>query len=397
MKILVIAPTPFFADRGTHIRVLEEALALEKRGHQITIATYHIGRDVRGEVKTGIDIRRVLRLLFWYQKLEAGPDWQKIILDIMLIRKVFYLARTQRPRVIHAHLHEGVLIGWIVRNLLFWREIKLVADFHGSLVREMESHGYLKNAFIKPIFKFLEKFISRLGDRAIASSWENSQIIGKSRKVNDVLTVPDGVNLDRFRALPPKADLKKELKLPMDRKIVVYSGALIKNKGINLLFKAIKLIAKKRKDAYFIIAGFPGKSAENFVRANNLRGDVRIISPLNYFDLPRILAAGDIAVDPKDSAVRQASGKILQYMGAGLPIVCFNKKNNRKYLGSGAYFSPEVSGQGLARGIIFFLDNPEEARKKGRIAAERAKFFGWERSAEKIEEIYKRVKSSSSL
>jgi hypothetical protein len=32
LKILMIAPTPFFADRGTHIRILEEALALRRRG-----------------------------------------------------------------------------------------------------------------------------------------------------------------------------------------------------------------------------------------------------------------------------------------------------------------------------------------------------------------------------
>jgi len=64
-----------------------------------------------------------LRLLFWYKKISAGPDWQKIILDILLIRKTFFLARTQKPDIIHGHLHEGVLIGWIVKKLLFWRNI----------------------------------------------------------------------------------------------------------------------------------------------------------------------------------------------------------------------------------------------------------------------------------
>ncbi|NCO98356.1 glycosyltransferase family 4 protein, partial [bacterium] len=83
MKILVIAPTPFFSDRGTHIRILEEALALEKLGHQVTIVTYHIGKDINTEIDTKIDVRRIRRLLFWYKKLEAGPDWQKVLLDIM--------------------------------------------------------------------------------------------------------------------------------------------------------------------------------------------------------------------------------------------------------------------------------------------------------------------------
>ena len=48
MKILVIAPTPFFADRGCHIRIYEEARALIKKGHKIDIYTYHNGRDIKG-------------------------------------------------------------------------------------------------------------------------------------------------------------------------------------------------------------------------------------------------------------------------------------------------------------------------------------------------------------
>ena len=140
LKVLVVAPPPFFADRGTHIRILEEALALEALGHEVTIATYHIGSDIPEALGSRIDVRRIRRLLFWYQKLEAGPDWQKIVLDLLLIKKTLFLARTKRPDIIHGHLHEGVLIGWIVQKLLFWRGIKLVGDFHGSLVKEMVSH-----------------------------------------------------------------------------------------------------------------------------------------------------------------------------------------------------------------------------------------------------------------
>ena len=161
MKILVIAPTPFFADRGTHIRILEESLALEKLGHEITIVTYHIGKDIQSEVETNIDIRRIRRWLFWYTKLEAGPDWQKILLDLLLIRKALYLAYVQRPDIIHAHIHEGVALGWIVQKCLFWRKIKLVADFHGSLTKEMVSHSYLNGGLGECVVAGPVKFLRR--------------------------------------------------------------------------------------------------------------------------------------------------------------------------------------------------------------------------------------------
>ena len=69
MRILIIAPTPFFADRGCHVRILEEARALMALGRQVTICTYHNGRDING-----IDARRIVKIP-WYSKLSAGPSF----------------------------------------------------------------------------------------------------------------------------------------------------------------------------------------------------------------------------------------------------------------------------------------------------------------------------------
>jgi glycosyltransferase involved in cell wall biosynthesis len=391
MKILVIAPTPFFADRGTHIRILEEALALEKIGHKITIATYHIGKDIDRSVKTKIDLRRIRRLLFWYKKLEAGPDWQKILLDIMLIRKAFYLARTQKPDIIHCHLHEGTLIGWIVKKCLFWRKMKLVADFHGSLTKEMVSHSYLSGGLLKSIFKRVEWQIDNLGDSAIASSWELTEEIKKIRKRGDVQTILDGVNISHYEKLPTKEFLKKEFELPLNKVIVTYTGALIINKGISYFLDSIPKVIEKNKEVFFVIAGFPIEETEKYIKEKKLENFVRIISPLSYFELPKILMASDIAIDPKDSSTNQASGKILQYMAAGLPVVCFNRENNRKYLEDGAFYAKEISANALADSIILAIEEKEEAKFKGIKNKERAKIFSWDLSAEKISKLYEKI------
>jgi glycosyltransferase involved in cell wall biosynthesis len=389
MKILVIAPTPFFADRGTHIRILEEALALEKLGHQITIATYHIGKDVDREIETKIDVRRIRRLLFWYKKLEAGPDWQKIILDLMLVRKAFYLARTQKPDVIHGHLHEGALIGWIVKTALFWRKMKLVVDFHGSLTKEMVSHSYLSGGILKSIFKRVEKLIDNLGSYAITSSDENTEEIKGIRLDKKVQTVLDGVNLNYYENLPSKESLKNEFELPLDKLIVTYTGAMVFNKGIEYLLNAIPKVLEKSQQAYFILAGFPIEQVEKIVNDNNLQASVRIVSPLNYFQLPKLLAASDLAIDPKDSSTRQASGKILQYMGAGLPVICFDRTNNRQYLEEGGIYAKEISADGIADAVLWSMENAQQLEMKGEINRQRIRNFSWDASALKIEHIYK--------
>lgn len=389
-RILVVAPTPFFSDRGTHIRILEEALALEKLGHTITIATYHIGKDIHQDIDTKIDVRRIRRLLFWYKKLEAGPDWQKIILDIMLIRKVFYLARTQKPEIIHGHLHEGVLIGWIVKKILWWRKMRLVADFHGSLTGEMLSHGYLKRG-LKSIFILIENFINKLGDYAIASSWEGLETIRNVRENKDCEVILDGINLDSFDLKESKDSLKTEFELPKDKFIVGYTGGLVKNKGINYLLEAILMVMERRRDVFFYIGGFPAEHVERFISHNMLYNNVRLVSPLDYFQLPEFLAVCDIAVDPKDSDVKQASGKMLNYMAAGLPVVCFDKPNNRNYLGDGGYFCPEMTAKEITNGILHFINRPYEIKEKSEANREKAREFGWNRSGKKIDDIYKKI------
>ena len=112
MRILIIAPTPFFADRGCHVRILEEARALMALGRQVTICTYHNGRDING-----IDARRIVKIP-WYSKLSAGPSFHMLYLDALLLWKVILECLKRRPDIIHAHLHEGALIGKIV-SLLF--------------------------------------------------------------------------------------------------------------------------------------------------------------------------------------------------------------------------------------------------------------------------------------
>ena len=386
MKILTIAPTPFFADRGTHIRILEEARAQVRAGHRVVIATYHIGKDLPEDIGEGIDVRRIRRLLFWYKKLEAGPDWQKVILDLMLIRKAFFLARVEKPDVIHAHLHEGVLIGFLVQKALFWRRMKLIADMHGSLVNEMASHGYLSFPFLKKIFSVLERWINSLGDRAVVSSWENRAAVEKFRS-DRVEVMLDGVDLSYYRSFPDKATLRRRFSLPPDKILLTYTGALIPNKGIAYLLEAIPFICRLSEKVHIVLAGFPAEHAREYIERNRLEKRVTLISPLSYFDLPKLLAASDIGIDPKDSAVSQASGKILQYMGAGLPVVCFDRPNNRKYLAEAGIYAQGVGAHSLTEAVARLLEDEDLRRRAGELSRKRAEEFSWDNGVKVLDKL----------
>ena len=55
-RVLMLAPTPFFSDRGCHVRIYEEAAELGRRGVEVKIVTYPLGLD-----PPGIDVARAAR------------------------------------------------------------------------------------------------------------------------------------------------------------------------------------------------------------------------------------------------------------------------------------------------------------------------------------------------
>jgi len=190
--VVVIAPTPFFADRGCHVRILEETRALIRMGYDLTICTYHIGRDMNG-----IEIRRTIKIP-WYSKLSAGPSIHKIYCDLLLLCTVVRSCLKKSPDIIHAHLHEGVVIGKIA-SLLFGAP--LVADLQGSLTDELVQHTFIKEGgIIFRLFRWAERIITRLPDATLVSSKRGLDSLPAEVRNNGgkAEVIMDGVDTDYF-------------------------------------------------------------------------------------------------------------------------------------------------------------------------------------------------------
>ncbi|MBI2426762.1 MAG: glycosyltransferase [Candidatus Kerfeldbacteria bacterium] len=382
----MIAPTPFFSNRGTHIRIFEEVKALVRRGYTLHIITYHLGENPFHD--SNIRVHRVPALLFWYRKTEAGVSWQKIILDILIILQGTWKALRLRPDIIDAHHHEGVLIGWCITRLLFWRSIRLIGDFHSSLADEMASDGYLSWPPLFRFFRWLERMTSRLPDEAIASSTTYTGALQKMRRGRPTHYVPDGVG--GARSLDNSdSSAHERFHLPRGKVLIVYAGGFQENKGILTLLDAFGIASRKRSDIHLVLAGSPALSIKAHLASRpEFRETVTLVSPLSYHDVPALLGACDIGVDPKEPLVGQASGKILQYMGAGLPIVCYDTPQNREYLGDGGLIVRERSPEKLAEALLALANDPEKRRQMRKESLSRSRTFSWQHTAETIERIY---------
>ena len=363
----MLAPTPFFADRGCHVRILEEARAVTPLGVELRLVTYHIGRDL-----PGFPVDRIPAVP-WYRKLEAGPSWHKPYLDLMLLFKALRVARDFKPQLIHAHIHEGAFIGAILKKLL---RLPLLFDCQGSLTAEISDHGFVRQgSLLQKGFALLERWINLSADFIVTSSGPTAELLVREGVPRErVRTLMDGVDTEAF-APPDRCAvqaLRARLGLPGDRPVVSYLGLLNSYQGVDLLLEAAALLKGQGARVHFLIMGFPEGGYREKAEALGISGMVTFTGRIPYDQAALYLGAGDLAVSPKVS-LTEANGKLFNYIACALPVVVFETPVNREILGDAALYAKYGDAAELA-GAIGRLAGDRELRdelgRRGRARAE---------------------------
>ncbi|MBI5302438.1 MAG: glycosyltransferase family 4 protein [Chloroflexi bacterium] len=395
-RILMIAPTSFFLDYGCHVRILEEARILQTMGHRVKIVTYPLGRNL-----PDLDIERALRIPF-RSRHETGPSRSKLIIDFLLAFKSLTAARRFKPHVIHAHLHEGALIGGVLSRLL---RVPLVFDFQGSLTSEMVDHRFIapRGALFSHA-RAVEWWIDRLPHHILTSSTNAANVLTNDFTVlpDKVTVLSDCVNAETFLPVNNATsalavdELRARLNIPRERKTIVYIGLLAPYRGTDVLLESARQLLERGVNAHFVIAGFPNvEYYQARARELEIAERVSFVGRVPYEDVPLWLSLGDVVVEPKMSAT-EAAGKVLNYMAMGLPVVAFDIPVMREYLGDLGVYAPLGDATAFANQIQALLDDPPRARDLGcALRARVIEKFSWERAGKEIEKVYDALTASA--
>jgi glycosyltransferase involved in cell wall biosynthesis len=383
----MIAPTSFFSDYGGHIRILEETLALQALGHRVTIATYY-----KGDNMPGLVIHRTPPLP-WHADYEVGSSRHKIAFDVYLAAKSLRVGLPLRPDIIHGHMHEGALIGGLLARLL---RVPLVFDFQGGLSGEMIDHGFLKptGRLYRWVYR-LEKFICHLPQAILTSSLRAEDLLANGFAVPPEIIhpLPDCVDLERFNSARFSAEtrqnLRRQLNIPEGRPVVAYLGLLADYQGTHHLIQAAAKLKQMGEDVHFLIMGFPRvPHYQAMAQSLGVNDRITFTGKVTYNRAPLYLSLGDIAVSAKVSAT-EGSGKVLNYMALGQPIVAYDTPVHREYLAEHGLYVPPGDIKGLAETIVRLSLNPELRRCLGQKLQQRAaQEYSWRRAGEQIGKLY---------
>ncbi len=395
-RVLMVAPTSFFADYGCHVRILEEAQILQALGQKVTIVTYYKGRDL-----PGLEIVRT-RPVPWREEYEVGSSRHKIGFDALLSWTSLKLAIRRRFDLVHAHLHEGALIGSVLAKL---KRIPLVFDFQGSLTAEMVDHRFLnpEGPWYKPAL-WVERHINRQPRAILTSSQHAAELLQREFAIDPgrIHAVPDAVNLSFFRgdslSQGERLDLKTAWGIPPERPVVIYLGLLTQYQGTDKLLHAAAELRQRNVDAHFLIMGYPAVAHYRQMAMDlGLEGWVTFTGRVPYEQAPQHLAMGDIAVAPKMSAT-EGSGKILNYMAMELPTVAFDVPVSREFLGGLGVYAEMGNPHSLADAVQSLLADPAQARSLGqRLRQRAAEQYSWQQAGRRIVSIYDHLFQSTDV
>src|SRR5512143_325653 len=255
-NILMIAPTSFFGDYGCHVRILEEVRVLQKRGHRVTIVTYYKGRNL-----PELHIIRT-RPTPWHADYEVGSSRHKVAFDALLSWTALRTALRVKPDIIHAHLHEGALVGRAVSAIT---GAPLVFDYQGSLTAEMLDHHFVRPGGKREwFFRALENRIDRMPRAILTSSRHSAQLLRDSLKdqAHRVVPLPDCVDTSFFRprTSDDQADvdaIKDQLGIPRDRTAAIYLGLLAPYQGTGHIVEAARRVIASQPNVHFLVMGYP--------------------------------------------------------------------------------------------------------------------------------------------
>lgn len=312
VKILLIAPHPFFTERGTPIAVREMAAILSELGHEVTILTLWSGED---PVLAGVKIRRIPRPPF-VKEVRIGLSGAKVLATAMLgFAMVGHLFRS-RVDVLHAV--EDSIFPALVAGFLFRKRV--VYDMDSSMASQIVEK-WPRFRFGFGLLSACERFALRRADWVLPVCPALAERCAEMAPRTPRTTLHD-VPPEPVPGCPSgEPDFRAAAG---SRVLALYVGNFEAYQGVPLLLQAMDLLSEPERP-YLVLVG-RGAEETDLRREAKSRGLLQSVGfpgarPLS--DLPAILDQADILVSPRLKG-ENTPMKLYAYMRAGRAILATN-------------------------------------------------------------------------
>jgi glycosyltransferase involved in cell wall biosynthesis len=371
MRILVIAPQPFYQERGTPIapqpfyqergtpiatKLLVEALQAAE--HQVDVLTYHVGNDPQ---LAGVRVFRAPAVPF-VRDVPIGFSLRKVLCDLALLWRLVTLTRRHRYDVLHA-VEEAVFLSLLVRGF----SGRVVYDMDSSLPEQLlGKYGALRA--VDGLLRRFERLAIARSDLVLVVCEDLATRARAYATTTPVDVVEDVSLLGDDAASGAVENLRREL--PDGTLLALYVGNLERYQGVDLVLDALaKLDAPPVK--FVAIGGTPDSVAAYSARAAalGLGSTATFLGARPIRELGAYLGQADLLVSPRLSG-HNTPMKLYSYLAAGKAVLATRIRSHTQVLSDETAMLVEPTAAELARGLDALLHSPALRERLG-LAARR--------------------------
>jgi glycosyltransferase involved in cell wall biosynthesis len=343
LRILLLAPHPFFQQRGTPIaeKMLLQVLAAE--GHAVEVLTFPEGDD------PGVPGCRVHRAAApgWARGVKPGFSPKKLVCDAGMLWKALRLIRRRRYDVVHA-VEESAFMALLAKWLF---GVPYVYDMDSGLAQQMVDR-FPALGRVRGLLDLFERRAVRgsCGTLAVCGSLEAQARAfdpqGLVARLEDVSLLGDDAGGGSLDLHPPEW---------AGDPLVLYVGNLQVYQGIDLLLAGfVRTLAEVPAAKLIVVGGTPEEIA--FYRREAARlgvaAGVHFAGPRPVESLGRCLQQATVLVSPRTQGTNTPM-KVYSYLDSGVPLVATRLPTHTQVLDDEIALlvepDPEAMGRGLAR------------------------------------------------
>jgi len=376
MRILQVAPyfPPYLGGQERYIYNLGRGLV--SLGHEVWVLTSNFPESIAVETVDGIKVIRykcIARIL-------RNPITPGLVLP---------KEDLQGFDVIHAHNEHSfaAIAGLFLRRRL---GIPLVLTHHGKLI----FGSFLPDMATKLYDRTIGRIILRHADKVIVNSPSDAnRILRAGVDEKNLAVIPNAIDRQHWTPYLGQdcQEFARRYNL-LGKKVILFTGQIIKRKGIDHLLRALLTIVKSRPDTTCLFAGDGSHKtqAEALAKQLKIEAHVQFAGTLSDSDLAMAYKRADVCVLP--SLSESVPTSLMEAMIFSKPVVATDIEGIRDFFGEVALLVPPQNADELSSAILKVLDDQTLATRLGeegrRLVSSR---FTWKRSVTKILRVYEEV------
>jgi glycosyltransferase involved in cell wall biosynthesis len=354
VRILVLAPHPFFQARGTPLAVKRVLEFLSSRGHQLDLLTFHEGEDI--EIPN-CRIHRIVRPL-WIRNIRPGFSFKKVVCDGFMFIKCLRMVRKNRYDLIHA-VEESAFIAAAMQRLT---GIPYVYDMDSSLAEQLvDAYPGLQFAFAT--LRRCEAVAVRhsLGVLTVCAALED--VAHGHAPDKPIGRVEDTTLLDAGQPHSSNGH-GGENPLPAgvdgQSPVAMYVGNLEHYQGIGLLLEGFRHALVRVPNAHLVIVGGLQEDIAHYGRRAiqlGIGSRVHFLGQRPISALESLFRRADVLVSPRLKGLNTPM-KIYSYLDSGTAVLATRLRTHTQVLDDRTAYLVDPDPEALGDGLVELLSDP---------------------------------------